>query len=214
MNTVIYDLDGTLVDTKNGILEGIGKSITEIFPEKFINFALIKIGPSIGEIIESLFPELEKRQVDQIINKFRIYYDEVGWKKSTPYEGVFNVLEYMSKSKINQYIVTNKPHKVTRLILAFFELDRYIQDVICPDMDIPYSRTKRDMLSFVLEKHRIINGDAIYVGDTQSDARAAYQCGLSFGAAQYGYGNFSGMEEEFPTIYLSKITDLMTILKQ
>lgn len=98
MRHMIYDLEGMLANTREGIITGIYHAI------------------------ESQNSEICMQNI------FRKYYDREGWKLTSLYGGVPAVLKHFNDNHIFQYIVTNKPKHRTTQIIESKQLTRYFKD--------------------------------------------------------------------------------------
>ena len=189
--TVVFDLDGTLVDSLPGIEYALTESIRVVMPETVVHLPDLRsyIGPPLPEFIKLLFPDLRADTMEKLAVQFRLIYDDTGWQKTRVYEHVIDTLSWLTERGIGCFLVTNKRFRPVKQILAQFGLLPFFKEVITADMDYMDIQSKEAMVRYLVEKHRLNPGKTLLVGDTIDDAAAAQMCGMNFAVAAYGYGD-------------------------
>jgi phosphoglycolate phosphatase len=187
---LIFDLDGTLVDSRPGIQASLEQAVRQVFPKINTHALDFTIGPQIRDIIHNTLGQLTELEMSALESAFRASYDSEGWKNTQIYPGVYETLVALVKRVKNLYIITNKPQLPTSRLLAQVGLTKYFCDVLSPDSRQPKFANKAAILRFLLKKHSIPVEYACYVGDSEEDLVAAQICGISFIGIEYGYGNF------------------------
>src|SRR5574341_353000 len=134
INSVIFDLDGTLVDSAEDIIDCLEKAYTEAEVASYIG-RLDKsiIGPPLRELIRQATPELHDEKMEYIVKQFRKYYDASPLDKTRLKNGARNALCHLTALDKKMILVTNKPMQPTRKILANLNLN-YFEDVVTPDV--------------------------------------------------------------------------------
>lgn len=190
IENVIFDLDGTLVDSVEGIEFSLKGAINLVFPVSKININNIKsrMGPPIEQITKDLIPQISKKDIIKITHQFRLIYDSVGWKKTRLFDSAKDTLKVLARKRISIFVATNKPKKPTGKILKLTRVERFLTDSISPDSNGKISRTKRDLMFFLINKYRLRPNNTLMVGDSIEDAQSAHLCALDFAFAAYGYG--------------------------
>ena len=115
-SNIIFDLDGTLIDSKTGIIESIKYSLNK---NDVINYNLsnIIIGPPIHSIFNKLLNSDKNLSLNQLVSDFRNHHDENGWKKFTPYKHANELLLALKSKNISTFLATSKPGHVTEKII-------------------------------------------------------------------------------------------------
>jgi len=188
VRALVFDLDGTLVDSAPGILRCLRQALAEVAPGEDPNFPSDLVGPSVREMLARLLPHADEAVVDAGVRAFRRCYDGGGWRDAVPYWGVHAMLETLRSAGIRLFIVTNKPRVPTDRILAHFGWQDLFDAVVCRDDTAPPFPDKRAALARLVEDESLAVDCALFVGDTTDDAAAAEACGIAFVFAAYGYG--------------------------
>ena len=209
IENILFDLDGTLIDSVGGIQFAIEGAIGSVLPDlKIPNFKL-SIGPPIRELLEQGLTDVKPEVLDEIVRRFREIYDQDGWKQSVSYEGVDSTLELLQQLQVKQWIVTNKPILPTRKIINHLNLSRFFRDVFSPDCYTPHFPSKADMVVALIDQYGLNPDTTLLVGDSCDDALAASSSKIAFAAATYGYGRVHLISDLPITYQLSQFTDIL-----
>ena len=184
---VIFDLDGTLLDTRDGILSAVKYTINKTGLTPLEDCVLQNfIGPPIGESFAKFYSISDKKRVQELVEIFRKQYKDIDLLKAEPYEGIYEVFESLNHMGIKTAIATYKRQDFTETILKHFGFDQYT-DVI-HGADYNNKLKKKDIIQLCLEETEINIEDAVMIGDTAHDAEAARQLGIDFLGVTYGFG--------------------------
>jgi len=187
---IVFDLDGTLIDSVPGIEYSARQAVAQVAPHLLgrVQGLRARIGPPIRDILGQLLPELDAAAVDQVMRAFRASYDSLGWQKSLAFDGVAATLAQLRQRGLGLFLVTNKPIGPTRNILDMLQLHAYFGAVVSPNVQEPPFASKADMVRHLLIQRQLDPASGLLVGDAEDDARAAAAAGLRFAAVSYGYG--------------------------
>ena len=175
---ILFDLDGTLIDSKNSILRTLETSLAKnsIFLEEPINESVI--GMPLDSTIRSIVGDVSQSKIKKIITSFIDEYDESGWKKCRLYPGVRSLIESLINKDI--YIVTNKRKAPTLLILNKLSMSHLFKKVYSIDSFKKKITSKKELLAKVLREEKIKKDKSLYVGDTDFDQEASKKNGIDF----------------------------------
>jgi phosphoglycolate phosphatase len=213
IKNVIFDLDGTLVDSLPGIEYAVRCAVNSVCPNRGLFELRQFIGPPIRDIFCLIFPDIDENELNALVQEFRKAYDNGGWQKTVLFDGVKNTLVKLENINIRSYLVTRKPKLPTENILDLLKIGDHFADVVCPDSVTPAFPSKSDAMAFLIDKHGLDHEKILTVGDTNEDETAAKNCGIRFAAASYGYGHF---EEDSSLIEfrMNTIIDLLEIIRR
>lgn len=205
---ILFDLDGTLIDSAPGIVESFSFAFNEIYGLECSKDIKTLIGPPINEVLCSVNGETDSSVIKEFLNAFKLHYDNEGFKKSQLFENVSEVLKSLLNDKIELYIATNKREKPTNLILEYLNLNQYFKGVYCPDSFELIFENKTKLVQNLIKSFSLEKTESLFVGDTSHDGIAAVANGLDFALVEYGYGNF-----ESPTYTINNINKIVNILE-
>ncbi len=198
INTVLFDLDGTLLDTTEGILESVkytAKQLAyrELPYEKMIKF----VGPPIQNSFIKYYG-CDKETAQRAANIFRDYYKSKALLKAVPYEGIYELCEKLKQYDLKLAVATYKREDYALKLLKYFGFDKY-----CASMhgaDNLNVLTKADIINFCMKETGGTIGNTVLVGDTVHDAKGAEKAGIRFIAVTYGFGFKTESDVVYPNI--------------
>lgn len=188
INTIIFDLDGTLIDSAPSIVSSIQFALNIYDIEPDIKLTSNLIGPPISEIIKSLLPKESKDKLTDLVNAFKQHYDDFGYKESSAYKGVTEILTHLKYFDLKLYIATNKRSVPTKKIIQHFNWSEFFVDCISSDSDKFKINNKNKIIHQLLESIKDDKYRAIYIGDRSEDSHAATENNIEFIWAKWGYG--------------------------
>lgn len=210
MSTFVFDLDGTLTDSAPGIEWAAHQAVLDACPEH----ELLDFGAAIGARVPELFarclPRATPSEIAAASLAFRRCYDDQGWRRSSLFSGIAEMLKQLRDGGHEIDLVTNKPSAPTKAMLALHGITSYFDVVVCPDSGSGHLN-KADALIWLVVERALDRAATTYVGDTAEDLEAASAAGIGFVAAAYGYGR-SGLEAASPSRVCSDPMLLLDIL--
>jgi phosphoglycolate phosphatase len=211
-DVVLWDLDGTIVDSAEGIYVSFEHTFTEMGMEVPDRATLRKfLGPPLIET----FGELMGMSHDDTVRAMRIYrenYHAVGAFKGTPFDGVVEVIEQVRAAGIPTALATSKAATAARLVTDHFDLNRLF-DVYACATDDDSRKTKEEVVEHalaLLAEQGIDTSRSVLIGDRIHDVDGAFLHGIDCVLVEWGYGT----EEEFAraTSSVATIADLSELL--
>ena len=188
-DNVIFDLDGTLIDSIAGIEVSARHAVARCLPGLTVPDLRRLIGPPIRTMLATLWPERPAAEIDTVVAAFREHYDSSGCLHSAPYPGVRETLVGFRNAGITMFVLTNKLSKSAHLILEQAGLSSLFRTVMSPDSVQPPYRKKRDGAVLLRDRFELDPARSAMVGDGLDDLEAAGACGFTFLAVSYGYGS-------------------------
>lgn len=202
----IFDLDGTLLDTSEGILEAVRYTIDHygfrsVGEEQLRGF----IGPPIRDSFAKAYG-LEGAILQKVITTFRTRYKDVDLLKAVPYEGIYDVFQALAGCGIKVAVATYKKQDYAVELLRHFGFDRYTD--IMYGADCENKLKKSDIIRNAIFDAGVERlHEAVMIGDSDNDALGAEMLGVKFIGVTYGFG-FQTKEdvEKFPNIGTARDT--------
>jgi phosphoglycolate phosphatase len=188
LRALVFDLDGTLVDSAPGIGTSLKTAFNAAGREIPTCDLSSLVGPPINIIARRLEPSLTADEVTVIEKEFRADYDAKGWRKAIPFDGVVEGLLRLGRTGIRLFVVTNKPRIPTEKMLENLGLNAVFEKVLTLDTRIPKYANKTEMLAELIRDQGIEAAFSAMVGDTNEDQEAARGNGVRFIYVTYGYG--------------------------
>lgn len=191
---ILFDLDGTLIDSKPGIVECIRYALDhEGVP--YTNEILDKmIGPPFRVSMHDFLGQDEK-SIEKLISLYRGEYEKYGWKHCEVFSGVKEMLQELKAAGKRLAVATSKPIKFTNMIVKGFDLEKYF-DVVGGASSDASKEAKCDVIGDVLCRLDVNDkSKVLMVGDRMYDIDGAHICGVDVCAVLYGYGNRKEFEE-------------------
>ena len=204
---IIFDFDGTLVDSEKAIYECF-QSITKLIAPERRNFAKnILIGPPLRETASEILGPKNQDQLNKFVNLFIEMHDEKAIKHTKPYPDVINVLHALNKDNVIMAIATNKRQIPSIKLIDHFGWKDYFKFIECSDSQ-KQIRNKDQMIQDIINQDKSFC-EAYFIGDTVNDGLSANLSQLPFIKACYGYG---GNQDWSNVSIIKKIDNLHEIL--
>jgi phosphoglycolate phosphatase len=184
--TLIFDLDGTLTDSKPGIVG----CLREVLDARNISgYGSLDrfIGPPVEQWAAELLPHASAEDRAVLARDYRACYDRVGWSNNSVYPGVAEMLAQLHRDGFPLYVCTSKHEHFAVRILEKFGIAQYFNAIYGDRIDYA-SHSKSDLLALILRQHAIDHTSAWMVGDRSFDIEAAHLNGIRCLGVAWGYG--------------------------
>ena len=186
---ILFDLDGTLIDSAPAILASYRDSFAAAGREPVRPIDASIVGPALTETLQMLTGSTDPALMDELAGHFKASYDSTGYLQTAAYEGIGDLLSQLANSGLRLAIATNKRLHPTQLILQHLGWSSYFDAVYALDMITPRLADKATMIARLLAERSIPREAAVYIGDRSEDGESADANGLAFIAATWGYGS-------------------------
>jgi phosphoglycolate phosphatase len=183
---LIFDLDGTLTDSKPGIVACLRKvldarNLGDQGPlDRFV-------GPPVEEWTAELLPDASEEARATLVRDYRACYDREGWNNNSVFAGVREMLTQLHRLGLRLYVCTSKQQPAAVRILGHFELSGLFT-AIYGDKAEYASHSKADLLAKLLREQSVSRETAWMIGDRIHDIQAAHANKIRCLAAAWGYG--------------------------
>jgi phosphoglycolate phosphatase len=204
----IFDLDGTLVDTRVDITTAVNLMLSHYGLEPMEMGEVIGyVGDGVRRLVSRCIIS-KNIDLDEAVKIFNDAYDRHLLDTTKPYPGVYAVLDQLSGVK--KALLTNKPASFTIKIIDALKLTPYFEVVVCGDT-LPVKKPSPEVVNHILMKTGVSGDKAILVGDGKNDVLTARAAGIKLVYASYGYSSERGAVEFAPDFIIDRITDLLQI---
>ena len=185
---LLFDLDGTLVDTAPDFITAVKKQL-EIRGGQLLDGDIVRTSVTHGSIgiIESVYDiKQDDPQFESLKEEFlELYLGNIA-EKSQLFDGLQSVLENCKKHSIPWGIITNKPLKYTQPLLEALGMEKQSATTICPD-HVAQPKPDPEGLLLACSEINLAPADCIYVGDHIRAIQAGKSAGMRTLAAGWGY---------------------------
>ena len=178
IKAVIFDLDGTLIDSDKDIVRLINLIRAKFLKKKKINIKKIANYSSIGGN-KLIINTLSKKKPKFFLKIFRNLYNNIKIRKDLIFPGVVNFLRFLKSKKIKIYICTNKPKFLTSKIVKTTILNKYIDNFFCSD-EFNYKKPNKIFFLKILKKIDIKKEKILFIGDSLIDYQFCKNSSLDF----------------------------------
>jgi len=207
MRLIVYDLDGTLVDTKadigravNYALEGLGlPPRPQPTIEQFV-------GRGLRHLIQQCVGVDDPARIEEGMRLFRASYAEHLLDESRLYPGAREVLEYF-RSRI-QVVITNKPNPFSQQILDGLGIAEYFAELIAGESAYPEKPDPTGLLA-VMGRHGTTPANTLLVGDSAIDIEMGKRAGITTAAVAHGYVGEDDLRAAGPSVLVRDFRELL-----
>ena len=212
---ILFDLDGTLTDPAEGILNSIRHSLT-YYPEITVpETAILEkfIGPPLWESYVK-YCGMDKTTAEEAVEHYREYFRPTGIFENKLYEGIPELLAALKEKGVNIRLATSKPQVFAERILEHFGISEYFTSVQGSKLDGSIVN-KEDIIRLIItENEGITASNTVMVGDTAFDIIGAKKNGIPAIGVAYGYGSkaeLAAAEANMITKSVEELTVLLTL---
>ncbi|MES2591635.1 MAG: HAD family hydrolase [Bacteroidota bacterium] len=207
---IFFDLDGTLTDPQEGIINSVQYALKRFGIKKEDHELLYFIGPPLHKSFQEIFGTEEK--AFEAVEVYREYYSVEGKFENLLYQGIPEMLEELIKHNKTLYVATSKPLFFAEQIIEHFNIAPYFKIIMGSNMD--GTRTeKNEVIQEILSQLPDINPEnIIMVGDRKYDVIGAKHFGIDTVSVTYGYGSLEELQHEKPTYIVNTVNELKNLL--
>ncbi len=210
IDLIIFDLDGTLIDSSKDIAHAVNKTLKHLCLNE-LSYEVIKsyIGWGVKMLLEQAIPKERHEILDHARKIFLKYYEVHLLVDTYLYSGVKDVLEYFKNKKLA--IVTNKPIGLTEKILDGLSLSKYFQMVIGGD-SVQNKKPHPQAIDLVLQGLFVKPEKTMFIGDSRIDIEAGKNAGIITCGAVYGFRGREELIDAGADFFVEEIKELKHII--
>lgn len=210
LTTILFDLDGTLIDTSAGIKECIKTTLTELrLPQLSDQEMDLFIGPPLQTSFEK-HCFIQDAEAQRAVEIFRYHYAKHEIFNASVYSQIPDLLAQLKQNNYLLGVATNKKEDFAFSILQHFDLLKFFDCVYGSAIN---RGTKSDIITKCYSQLQQKASDVLYLGDTFADADASLDAGVNFIGVSWGFGiSETNYVETNKFKYINKPLDLLSLL--
>lgn len=206
--TFLFDLDGTLTDPKEGIINSVLYALKKVGIEEL---HISELDSFIGPPIQQSFIErynMSEGEVERAVFYFREYLKQRGLFENNVYEGIPDLLQQLKSSANRLFVATSKPTVFAKQVLELFQLTDYFEDIVGSNLDGTRIK-KEEIIAHILHTNEELNREGIVmIGDRKHDIIGANHNEIASIGVLYGYGNKTELTEVGATHIANDVKEL------
>ncbi len=198
IKAIIFDLDGTLLDTIEDIADANNRMLRKFkYPEHPVSSYIYWIGNGATKLVIDSLPKTANFSEDKIydyLNTYSRFYKKNIANKTKIYKGIENLLDYLGENNIHFAINTNKPEAITHLVFEKLLKSWPFKFVYGENGEFPKKPNPESSLH-IAHQLGVMSENILFVGDSEVDLETAKNAGMHFLGVSWGYGNHKLMIE-------------------
>ena len=213
IDTVIFDLDGTLLNTLDDLTDSVNYALRQMgCPERTKEEVRMAVGNSLNYLIEKVLPDGHTEQ-DHAKCKtiYAEHYRGNMQNKTAPYAGVEQMLQSLNEAGLKMAVVSNKSDEFTKTLVAQL-FGRYIP-IAVGQVDSRARKPAPDGVLYALELLQSDKANAVYVGDSEVDALTAQNAGLPCIGCLWGFRDRETLTNAGVTVMIESPTELLSAIQ-
>ena len=184
---VIFDLDGTLLDTLEDLCDSTNFALSEFgYPERSLEEVRSFVGNGIGKLIErALPPNAEKADYDAVLAEFKAHYAANCNNKTKAYKGIYDTLDALKTNGIKMAVVSNKADSAVKELC-----ERYFPgyfEVVIGEKENIRRKPAPDSVFAAMKILGVKKENTVYVGDSEVDVATAENSGIDLIVVSWGF---------------------------
>ena len=189
INSIIFDLDGTIVDSQQSIIESLRWALKNSGVRPVMDLTTDLIGPPLIETLKKISGQSDELLLRELVESFKSRYDSVGYKSSRPFSGMESALWQLYNMGYELHIATNKRLIAAQNIIKYFSLDKYFKSLYTIDLNCesPF-KNKSKMIEGLVRDQSLNPEHTLYIGDRADDYHSARDNNIGCLLVGWGYG--------------------------
>jgi phosphoglycolate phosphatase len=210
IENIFFDLDGTLTDSKKGIINSLLFALKQLnIEEHSINELDTFIGPPLRTSFKTRY-NLSDDIAEKAIDFYREYFSEKGIFENELYSGVEDLLKSLFEKKYHLFLATSKPTFFADKVLVHFNIKKYFTGILGTKSD-NFQIDKTEIISQLVSAYSLNPSNSVMIGDREHDITGGKNNSMKTIAVLYGYGSRAELLSHNPD-YLVRTCDELKIL--
>ncbi|GBQ91982.1 phosphoglycolate phosphatase [Gluconacetobacter johannae DSM 13595] len=194
-DAVLLDLDGTIVDSRAGIIGSLHDSLRDLGhepdPKEDLTWV---VGPPLHDLVARVLEHYGDDRAEEAVKLYRYHYERHGMHRSPVFTGMQEVIESVVSSGARLFLATSKPVHLARAILDLRGLTKYFTALYGARPD-DSGAEKPELIADLLREHAIPTNRAVMVGDRRFDISGAHANHIRALGVLWGYGGETELTE-------------------
>lgn len=212
MSLIVYDLDGTLADTRRDIADAANfmrgrMGLPPLAGKEICGY----VGLGLKKLIENCLGTTDEARVEEGSRVYRAFYSEHLLDNTALYPGVLDLLKHFKDRR--QGVITNKPEAYTRRLLEALGVAGYFPEVTAGDSGYPKKPDPESLLA-MMRKEGAEPGGTVFVGDSPIDVETGAKAGVRTVAVAQGFCDRHELEQAAPSHLVGGFADLLALAKK
>jgi pyrophosphatase PpaX len=208
INTLLFDLDGTLINTNELIIESFLHTLNSYYPSKYKREDVL---PFIGPTLYDTFASVNPDKMDEMVKVYRKFNHEQHDHLVTEFETVFETVKTLHEQGFKLGIVTTKIRDTVNMGLKLTKLDQFFDVVVTLD-DVENAKPHPEPVLKALEQLGSKPEEAIMVGDNHHDVEAGKNAGTKTAGVAWSIKGREYINSYNPDYLLEKMSDILPII--
>ena len=211
--TVIFDLDGTLLDSIEDIASSMNKVLESLqLPTHKIEDYKHFVGGGVDILVENALSNQSNEIKDEVIKRFKIEYDGKLHSKTLPYDGIYELLDELKKLDINLAVLSNKPHEFTVSYVNHFFKNYNFKEIHGQKKDVPKKPDPKAALDIVKCLDSSCE-NTYFIGDTKIDMQTAKSANMTAIGVLWGFRDEKELRDFGADFIVSNPLEILKIIK-
>jgi len=212
-NILLWDLDGTLTDPKDGITRSVQYALNQLnYPIPEADDLDWVIGPPLKESFKTLLQSEDEGLLNRAVLSYRERFQELGLYENNVYPGIPELLFKLKEAGCKNLLATSKPRVFAERILQHFLLDEYFEVIMGSELNGQFVE-KEALIGEVLKKApRGSRSRTVMIGDRKYDVDGARANQIDVISVGYGYGTDEELEAAQPDFIVPSVRGLESLL--
>jgi phosphoglycolate phosphatase len=209
---ILYDLDGTLVDTRRDIINGVRYALETLKGPKLTDDEIKDcVGTGLHALIKQVFRTEDEKLADQGSKLYREHYKKHMLDHTHLYAGAREFLEHFKDRK--QAVITNKPNPFSTEILTALGVAHYFIAILAGDNGLPF-KPDPAAIRHLMEATGATEEEVIFVGDSPIDVQAARNAGVEIVTLSHGFASEVTLREAKPDHIVRDFAELLRLAQE
>ena len=211
---IIFDLDGTLLDTLEDIADSANEALVASgFEPHPLNEYRFFVGNGVENLVKMMLPKDTQQQViDRVIDGFQQAYNRNYANKCQPYPGIMSLIDELIKRGYKMGVCSNKPDAFTQVMVDLYFKDVDFVAVTGERKDLP-RKPNAAMVHFILDKMDLGTVECLFIGDSDVDVKTANNAGLKSVGVEWGFRPIQELIDANVTYTVSHPKEILDLLE-